>query len=137
MDEKLEKAGERLRNEMFAELKHALDHFNAEVWAIKQFLPGTMETKDGVQNPKILEVDFAGKLQKNAGSTLAFDTSSGPTKHMVHEPNSLDNLLDPSKINPKHNTLDCPRFDGYDFLGWHMKDEYFFEAIKIREEDKV
>ena len=40
-------------------------------------------------------------------------------------------------MNPRRSKLDCPRFDGYDFLGWRLKVEQFFEVVNLLEEDKV
>lgn len=41
------------------------------------------------------------------------------------------------KINARWTKLECPRFDGTDFLGWHLKVEQFFEAVGISGQDKV
>ena len=46
-------------------------------------------------------------------------------------------ILDPLKINSSRSKLECPRFDGYDFLGWYMKVEQFFEAVGVEESNKV
>ena len=46
-------------------------------------------------------------------------------------------ILDPSKVNARRNKLDCPRFDGYDFLSWFMKVEQFFETVGTLVQDKV
>ena len=50
------------------------------------------------------------------------------------ETGTMSTLLDPLRINSRRSKLDCPRFDGYDFLGWHMKVEQFFKAMGIQEE---
>ena len=46
-------------------------------------------------------------------------------------------ILDPFKINSKRSKLNCPCFDGYEFLGWYMKVEQFFKAIEVAEKEKV
>ena len=33
--------------------------------------------------------------------------------------------------------MDYPKFDGYDFLGWRLKTEQYFEALNIAKEDKI
>ena len=33
--------------------------------------------------------------------------------------------------------IECPKFDGCDFLGWHNKIQQFFEADSIAEKDKI
>ena len=42
-----------------------------------------------------------------------------------------------SKINYSRNNLDCPHFDGRDFLGWLMKVQQFFEVVGTMEKDKI
>ena len=52
----------------------------------------------------------------------------------------LDNkvsILDMAKMHSRRTYMDCPHFDGFEFLGWHMKIEQFFDAIGIKEEDKM
>ena len=46
-------------------------------------------------------------------------------------------ILDPLKINARRSKLDCPHFDGYNFLVRYMKVEQFFEAIGVAEDKKV
>ena len=46
-------------------------------------------------------------------------------------------ILDPLKIHSRHSKLECPRFDKYDFLGWHMKVEQFFEVVGTLQDEKV
>ena len=70
-------------------------------------------------------------------STSAYVNSIGTNVLVVNEPTSHGSILDSLRINPRPNTLDCLRFDGYNFLGWQMKIEQFFEVVKIREEEKV
>ena len=53
------------------------------------------------------------------------------------EERSTGSLLDPFRVNFRHNKLECPRFYGYDFLGWYMKIEEYFEAVGAIEEEKV
>ena len=42
-----------------------------------------------------------------------------------------------ARINPRRSKLKCPKFDGYNFLGWKLKVERFFETVIMAEEDKV
>ena len=41
------------------------------------------------------------------------------------------------RLNTKRSKLDCLKLEGYDFLGWKLKVEQYFEAVKLAEEDKV
>ena len=71
--------------------------------------------------------------------------SSEPAVFQVHsravslptDPGTTNTILDPLKINFRRSKLECPRFDGYDFLGWYMKVEQFFQAVGIPETEKV
>ena len=49
----------------------------------------------------------------------------------------LNDSMDSMRMNPRRSKLDCPRFDGYDFLGWRLKVEQFFKVVNLPEEDKV
>ena len=44
---------------------------------------------------------------------------------------------DSSRLHYKRSKLECPKFDGYDFLGWKLKLEQYFEAVNTPGEDKV
>ena len=61
-DEKLEKMGDKLRTDLFAELRHAVEHFNTEVSSIKQLLHQSDTVKRGKQTPKIMELGFFDRL---------------------------------------------------------------------------
>ena len=56
---------------------------------------------------------------------------------VIHEMRISSFILDSSRINARRSKLESPCFDGYDFLGWYMKVEQFFEAIGTLEEKKV
>ena len=64
------------------------------------------------------------------------DTSA--VKHVSLLNLEVSNLTgDSSHFNPKRSKLDCPKFDGYDLLGWSLKIEQYFNAVCIAEEDNV
>ena len=44
---------------------------------------------------------------------------------------------DSIRLNPSRSKLNCPRFDGFDFFGWRLKVEQFFEPVNLPEEKKV
>ena len=44
---------------------------------------------------------------------------------------------DQMKLNLRRFKLECPRFDGVDFLGQKLKVEQFFEAVALPEAEKV
>ena len=68
------------------------------------------------------------------GSTV--DTSAAKNASLLNL--EVSNLTgDSSRFNPRRSKLDCPKFDGYDFLGWRLKIEQYFDAVGIAEEDKV
>ena len=52
---------------MFANLKHAMDHFNAEVGAIKQLLPVMVAAKSSPMSLSVVELDAAEELAKQLG----------------------------------------------------------------------
>ena len=64
LDEKFERLGDKLRNELFVELKHAIDHFNTKVGTIKQFLLGFVGVKEGMKSLEIMEVTSLEKIHR-------------------------------------------------------------------------
>ncbi|OMO60863.1 hypothetical protein CCACVL1_23829 [Corchorus capsularis] len=49
---------------------------------------------------------------------------------------SVQPTTDPKPFT-KHSKLQCPRFNGEDFLGWKIKINQFFEADETEERNKV
>ena len=73
--------------------------------------------------------------QVNVGVSIV-DTSAAKQASLLNL--KVSNLTgDSSRFNPKRSKLDCPMFDGYDFLRWRLKIEQYFEAMCIAEKDKV
>ena len=56
---------------------------------------------------------------------------------LLPEADSMHSLFDPFKMLSRRNKLECPRFEGYDFLGWLMRVEQFFDAVGTQEIDEV
>ena len=50
---------------------------------------------------------------------------------LVQEPDSQNTSMETLNVNSHKSKMECPRFDGQDFLGWHMKMEQLFEAVGI------
>ena len=88
---------------------------------------------------EVLNTGSQDKTQHNVASALEIDASTahGSKVHITPESYTMATILDPLKINSRRSKLECPRFDGYDFLGWYMKVEQFFEAVGVEESDKV
>ena len=59
---------------MFPDLKHAMDHFNAEVGAIKQLLPAVVPAKVGPMSPAVVELAAAEELTRQLGSNTIKNT---------------------------------------------------------------
>ena len=56
---------------------------------------------------------------------------------LLPEADLMHSLFDPFKMLSRRNKLECPRFEGYDFLGWLMRVEQFFDAVGTQEIDEV
>ena len=137
LEENFEKLGNMLRNDLFVELKHSLEHIHAEISSIKHALPGAGDVLQGNKNPEIVEMDFGGSLPKQGSHTTVLGNFSRVNAPFIQELNSHTSLGDIVRIIPHRSKLDCPRFDGYDFLGWHMKMEQYFDAVGTQEVDKI
>ena len=64
------------------------------------------------------------------------DSSRG-TGPLLQELASFVNFLDSSKFSPRRSKFECPRFDGQDFLGWSMKIDQYFDAVKVQDDEKI
>lgn len=111
IDEKMDKLGDRLRTELFAELHHAMDHFNSEVASIKQLMIKSNEGTRGKSIPEVVELTSSEQKLKNGGNSSELGNSD-PAMVLNKVGGSSDSGLDMLKFNPRRNTLDCPRFDG-------------------------
>ena len=58
-------------------------------------------------------------------------------EYSVHVSTVSQAIKELGKLNPWKGKLDCPKFDGYDYLGWEFKVEQYFEVVNMVEEDKV
>ena len=130
LEGKLEKLGEKLSEKMQLDLQKGLQQGLANISAklkslIKQCLSQSEETAFGKKVSEVFNSRSHGILQ-NSGASL-----SGPEDYqgqgngvsMMPNSNSISSNLDFLRINSKRSKLECPRFDGYDFLGWFLKME--------------
>ncbi|OMP10036.1 Retrotransposon gag protein, partial [Corchorus olitorius] len=71
------------------------------------------------------------------GSNAA-SQSSHPRSSIVDFPNSSNAAqTEATRVFTKHSKLECPRFNGDDFIGWRSKIEQFFLADRTAEPDKI
>ena len=89
------------------------------------------------QTPRVVEMTFFEHLQKNLGSTSTLGNSLKMDVPIINEPDISVGTLDLSRINYKCNNLDCPHFDGQDFLGWFIQVQQFFESTSIPDHEKI
>ena len=134
---KIEKLGEKLRSEILREVNHALDHVNSEIGAVKQFLPRLKEAMTGKKNAAQGELQSEELLPKSLSKTMEMGDFSHGTGPLLQESASLASFLDPSKFTHRRNKFECPRFDGQDFLGWSMKIDQYFDAVKVQDDEKI
>ena len=118
-------------------MKHAFKHFDLELSSLKQSTLKPVEVVIAKYALEIVEVESSEKVQKNRDSTVEVESIAKTTTVQFKETDRCDAILDPLKINPRRNTLDCPWFDGHDFLGWFMKIQQFFEVVGTSEDDKA
>ena len=128
--------GEKLHNDLQAGLTDITTQLSK---LVKQLLPQVEGPSTEQKGSEVSNVESATKSQPSVAASLGLGTCQmvdniGKT---LQETLTLPPILDPFKINSRRSKLECPRFDGYDFLGWQMKVEQYFEAVEIPETEKV
>ena len=107
-------------------------------WKVEQMVSSTKDTIADKMTTAALEMGSLGGQQKSTGD---YSGSDGILKvgyaPVVQEPNSQTTHLESFRFDSHKSKIECPKFDGHDFLGWHMKVEQFFEAVRIPIEEKV
>ena len=144
MEVKLEKMGERLGEKLNMDLQNGLQQGMANLAAelrgiIKQLLPPVEGDNTAKQKSEVVDVHSTGNTTPSAVGSVGpsiFQEQQG-TVPVIQQSRLTSSILDSSKINVRRSKLECPRFEGYDFLGWYMKVEQFFEAVGTLEEEKV
>ena len=79
----------------------------------------------------------ADPLPKKNSHTSKIGNTSKFNALFIQELDSHTSFLDTVKGHVHRSKLECPRFEGYDFLGWHMKVEQYFEVIGTQKGDKI
>ena len=82
IDEKLDKFGEKIRNDLFAELHHAMSHFNSDVDSLKQLLQKSGDDARGKSIPAVVEMASSDHGVKLTGSNSVMGNSSQPAMVM-------------------------------------------------------
>ena len=106
---------------------------------IKQLLPLVEGDNPTKQKSEVVDVTSASNTIssiKGSFGPAIFQEQQG-TVPVIHESRISSSILDSSRINARRSKLECPCFDGYDFLRWYMKVEQFFKAVGTLEEEKV
>ena len=98
--------GDKLRKDLFAELKHATEHFNVEIGSIKQLILGLVIVKTNLKSSTIVEMDFSEDVHKPLGNTLDLDTPPVDKGSLTIESDNQGRILDPAKINFHCSKLD-------------------------------
>ena len=64
IEDKMEKLGEKIRNDLFWDFTHALNHVNTKIGSIKQFLPKLMEAMTNKKSVEVEEPESVDKMPK-------------------------------------------------------------------------
>ena len=124
-------------NQMRAEIKLELETgmLNVQKELEKMFAGLMSKVTTGKSVSVLTEPGFPAATQPSFTTTMAAGSASKENSiPMSTISQAFDEL---GKLNPWRGKLDCPKFDGYDYLGWRLKVEQYFEAVNMAEEDKV
>ncbi|OMO67199.1 Retrotransposon gag protein [Corchorus olitorius] len=118
----MEAMGTQLRAEFQADLPSGLDAGLAKISSeLKQTLAGLFQRQEICS-------------QSSHGSPI--DAPESPIVELPKSSNT-NSSSDFSQTFTKHSKLECPRFNGDDFLGWHSRVEQFFEADYTLEDKTI
>ena len=144
IEAKLEKMGERMSEKLQQDLHTGIQQGLASLSAdlsnmIRQLLPQSEVSHPGQKGSEVCNPVSQGSLQKSTMASSGLEAYKANTSNtpLIPESDSMNSIMDPLKTLSRRSKLECPRFEGYDFLGWLMKVEQFFEAVGTQEVDKV
>ena len=139
LETRIEGIAGQIRTDLRLDLKKDLEEM-FEKWGrkVEQMVSPTKDTITEKMTTVALEMGSPGGQQKSTGDSSGSDgilkVGYAP---VVQEPDSQTTHLESFRFDAHKSKIECPRFDGHDFLGWHMKVEQFFEAVRIPIEEKV
>ena len=122
---KLDGVAEQIRSDLTADLEKMIVGLLAKLGN-----DPAGKSISGVTEPGTPGVSQKGNVST---STMVLDDKSIASKDLGTSNFSGDS----GRQNTRKSKLDCPKFDGYDFLGWKLKIEQYFEAVSMLGEDKV
>ena len=111
-------------------LRQDMENKNAEVKLMFEQLTLKME---GLTTGKVV-VEIPVEAEKSKAASGPCEGNSSKTT-MVG--GNLDLSRDGSCRMYKQGRLDCPHFDGIDFSRWMLKMDQYFEAERVRDDEKV
>ena len=138
VETKIDGMAEQLRAEIRMEIMKGVETLRLELLSSK--------------NPPLTAVELASSGSGSGVVDLGSSANNQKSGAVISGVKGLSNLRGKSvttgtenqttssdfmKLNPRRSKLDCPRFNGFDFLGWRLKVEQFFEAVNLPEEEKV
>ena len=94
--------------------------------------------KANQKSPEVAEEVLNSAPMRNSDGSSGVITPSLLGKNPLGQANTTCSILsDSGKFNSRRSKLECPRFDSFDFLGWKLKVEQYFETVTLPEEEKV
>ena len=94
-------------------------------------------TKMRTMFEQLMAKDGGSKIMSSFGG----NNEGQSTQHKTVAPSLVVETMETSREmanrSYKSHKLECPRFDGENFIGWLMKLDQFFESEKVQDGDKV
>ena len=84
--------------------------------SIRHSLPSTGNVVNGKKNPAIVEMDSTDPSPKKDCHISKISNTSRVHALFIQELDNQNSLMNTGTIEARKNKLDCPHFDGYDFL---------------------
>ena len=126
IESKLDGVTEQMRAEIKSELEQGMLSVQKE---LEKMFFGMLSKVTSISAGKsifdVLETGSPVETQKSVSNSTVVATASQRTMVMELEKSNSSGEL--AKINPRRSKLDCPKFDGYDFLGWRLKVDSFLK----------
>ena len=126
MSSKVDGLTDQLRGEFQAEILKGFKVLRLEMIKMNQ--------KATDERAEVVPVD---QVKDKTGSLGVVTPSILGKSPVRQDPSHFNFSTKASKLNPRRSKLECPRFDGFDFLGWKLKVEQYFETVQLAEEEKV
>ena len=138
LESKVESLANQLKADVCMELRKDMEEM-FEKWGkkVEHMVSSANDNISEKVSTNTLDRGSSGIQQNSTGDSSGLGRQMIGYVPLIQEPDSQNTTMQTIRLNTAKNRIECPRFEGHDFLGWQMKVEQFFEAVGTPNDAKV